>query len=185
MSLPIKAAQVTGAKPAITCECIAVSSGILIIAGHHNRPADQDFADSLFVRLIDFDFNSIERRAHRSDLVVFKSRYRCGSAGFRQAITLENCETQMMKIPRNIFVEAGSSRNRKSESPTKRLVNGFEKPSPGIQPKPITQPAICRKHEAKHHPHGPGTCLHSVPDLFMKQIPESRHANERSCTTLS
>ena len=57
MARAIKASEIAGAEPSISGEGFAVRFRVAMVTGHDDGAADQDFADSLFIRLINPDFN--------------------------------------------------------------------------------------------------------------------------------
>jgi hypothetical protein len=90
-------------------------STLTIVTRHDDGAADQDFADPFFVRLIDPDFDAVERRTYRSELVVLESRDGGGPGGLAQAVALQDGEAETMEIPRHARVEARTGRNGQTQ----------------------------------------------------------------------
>src|SRR5688572_21574039 len=93
-------------EPSIGGEGFAVRFRVTIVTRHYDGAADQNFADAFFVRLIDPDFEAVERCTYRSDLVVLKARDSGGPRSLAQAVALQDGEAETMKIPRHARVEA-------------------------------------------------------------------------------
>src|SRR6266508_5873711 len=116
MARPIEASEVAGVEPSVSGECFAIRFRVAIVTRHDDGTADRDFADALFVRLIDPDFDAVERRTHRSDFVVLKARDGGGPGGLAQAVALQDGEAETMKILRHARVEASPGRNGQPQS---------------------------------------------------------------------
>src|SRR5437588_6483138 len=110
MSLTVKTSQVAGTKPMIGGKRLAISFRVVVVTRRDDGPANQHFADAVFIRLIDLDLDAIKRRPDRSNLVIFKASYSCRSRSLRQSIAMKDRETEPVKIFRDFRIEKHSYR---------------------------------------------------------------------------
>src|SRR5213075_1368946 len=137
MSLAVKTSQVAGTKPMIVGECLAISFRVVVVTRRDDGPANQHFAYAVFIRLIDLDLDAIERRSDGSNLVFLKASYSCGSRSLRQAIALQDSETEPVKIFRDFRIETGSARYGEPQLAAEGLMNASKEKASGISAEPI------------------------------------------------
>ena len=94
----------------------------------------------------DLALNSLQRLAHRADHVVPRriGKHSCG--GFRQTVSLQDINTQVMKIISNFRIKARASGRQITHLLPQRLVHLAEKDWPCIHPD-LAQGAI-EAHQA-------------------------------------
>ena len=137
MSVAVKTSQVAGTKPMIGGKCLAISFRVVVVTRRDDGPANQHFADAVFIRLIDLDLDAIKRRPDRSHLVIFKAGYSCRSRSLRQAIALQDSETEPVKIFRDFRIETSSARNGEPQLAAEGLMNRSKEKASGINAEPI------------------------------------------------
>ena len=146
MSVLIDAAQVTAAKPAVFGERIGGRLRILIITGKDHRPFDKHLTDALGLRVGDLDLGAVHRLADRADAIVVLVSCRSGPARFRQAVALQNSESELVKILGDLFVKARTGRDRDTQPAAERFVHGTEQFVPEVYLQRVAKLAVDRQH---------------------------------------
>src|SRR5438874_12042530 len=145
MSLAVKTSQVAGTKPMIGGKCLAISFRVVVVTRRDDGPANQHFADAVFIRLIDLDLDAIERCPNGSNLVILKASYSCRSRSLRQSIALQDSGTEPVKIFGDFRIETGPSRNGEPQLAAEGLMNGPKEKASGINTEPIAYRTVNRQ----------------------------------------
>jgi len=93
----VQPSEIPGMEPAVPdrfFRCV----GIPVIPVHDNRSPDQNFPRACFVRCSDLNIDSGERGADRTQNIIFNPRHRTCARSFRQAVSLQDGESHIVKI---------------------------------------------------------------------------------------
>ena len=108
-------------QPSFSTRCRSFE--ILVVAFHHDRPADSNFADAGAVRIDNLELYAWQSGSHGADNVVFHACDRGGSRRLSEAVALENGESQIMKILGHIQVKGRSATDEEPELAAERAMD--------------------------------------------------------------
>src|SRR5262245_15108212 len=148
---------------------------ILVVPFHHDRAADRNFADAGVVRFDNLELYARQSGSHRADNVVFFPRDRSRSCRLSKAVSLENGESEIMKILGHIQIKGRSATDEEAELTAERAMDLAEEQLAKIEAEQPQRVSIERDHCAEENSNDGRLLPELVMDAAVKEIEELRN----------
>src|SRR4030095_2951441 len=173
----IQAPQVARMEPILLQYCCR-SFEILVVAFHHDRPADSNVADAGAVSIDNLELYAWQSGSHGADNVVFHACDRGGSRRFSEAVALENGESQIMKILGHIQVKGRSATDEEPELAAERAMDLGEEQLAKIKTEQAQRVSIEREHCAEECSNDRRFLPELVMNPAVKEVEELRNRGQ-------
>ncbi len=179
----IEVPEVTGVEPAVP-QGRSRSVRPVVIAGHHDRPLDQDLAVCMIARPIggiveDADVHAGHRLADRLEVRIAGPHQGRGARTLGQPVRLDDVEAHAVEVASDARIEAGPAGYHDAHAAAQRGMNRSKEQPARIHAERAPQSAVQREHRSEQYPERPGPAGEPLEHPLMQQVEELRHHAER------
>ena len=97
---------------------------------------------------------------------------------FGKAVSLQNREAETVKVPRDLRVKARTGGNRQPQLAAQTFVDFAKEQFARVDAQIIAQTAVEFEQRGENLPHRRGLLARAVENLFVKGVPQARHARQ-------